>query len=180
MYWHGSLRPPLQERDGDMDEEEDPGDRLIRVTYHGIVNLEDDVTAQKFGTHLKPEWVVAVPCLCPCPCPPLCACLLACLLCLDHIYACIASYSFYLYHTARELVFFKDCVERLVLNKYQRWMPSFYFLAYCTLQHIHTQVLCNQSHLVMRSCRFKIFNICSLTACFCCLFIRSSSFLFCL
>lgn len=35
--------------------EVEPGDRVLRVTYHGIVNLEDDETAQKFGSNLKTE-----------------------------------------------------------------------------------------------------------------------------
>mmetsp|Transcript_25223 Transcript_25223/g.42551 ORF Transcript_25223/g.42551 Transcript_25223/m.42551 type:complete len:226 (+) Transcript_25223:137-814(+) len=63
----------LDQNEEEEDEDEVPGDRLIRVMYHGIVNLEDDFAAEKFGTNLK----------------------------------------------ADELVFCKDCVERLVHNKYQ-------------------------------------------------------------
>ena len=36
-------------------EGEEAGDKLIRVTYHGIVNTESDVTAEKFGINLKSE-----------------------------------------------------------------------------------------------------------------------------
>jgi hypothetical protein len=52
------LERVVNENDADNDTEDDhPADSLIRVLYHGIVNLEDDFTAEKFGTNLKPEYV---------------------------------------------------------------------------------------------------------------------------
>lgn len=44
----------LEKDESDM-EEGVAEDKIIMVRYHGIVNEEADVTAEKFGTTLKPE-----------------------------------------------------------------------------------------------------------------------------